>query len=448
MVVGGMRHRIAAGLLLLLLPQRASGFRSTPASSPGLVDRATIVSAHRRHHSRQIARVAMSGSCENEDELQKLRATLQNLKDDGFGAETLAPLENKIAELEGGPSEELQKLRATLQGLKDDGFGAEALAPLEVQIAALERQLNGFELPPLSEAQRAIWTLCDVIDAEDDSDADVRAANLRRERKFLLSSLQKADGEEYAQLLSLLERRATIISKDDLPTASTAAASSLRSSSSSSGTRAASLRAPKPMDESAEDPAAAAAALAEAEIEASLNEGVDPTFVRTFLWSEEERFGIAHLVIGERGWSRPQDKIRMRTWMGFATKVLEEGEDWPTAKMCLAMADPMMDPLNREAEGKAIYKDDVESEQDAGRVEARLRAAYADKRYFLMRWKDRVKREGFTPDVQLGGLSRVGQMRAMGKVSDTMSQTLEGEAEFDGISKLNKWFDDLMKGDK
>ena len=38
------------------------------------------------------------------------------------------------------PENDLEKLRATLQGLKDDGYPAEATAPLEAQIAALEEE--------------------------------------------------------------------------------------------------------------------------------------------------------------------------------------------------------------------------------------------------------------------------------------------------------------------
>jgi len=362
--------------------------------------------------------------------------------------------------------EELRKLMATLQGLQDDGFDADALAPLEAKIAALEQQISAATaLPPLSDAQRAIWKLCDVIDKEqqfsgDDADAQQRITNLRGERKFLLTSLLRSNSEAYTVLLGLLQQRENALASEDFPVVGGAVMDCeeaiqevyVRALLSAGAAKkmeeeaapAAAPTAPPPVDSDAE--AEAAAAAAEARIEASLNDGVDPTFVRTFLWSEEARFGVKHLVIGERGWSRPQDKIRMKTWMAFARQVLEEGADWPTAKASLAMADPVVDALNKEAGGRASYADD--EDRDGTSIEERLKGAYADKAYFLLRWQDRVKREGYTPDVKVDGLSRVGQLRARGKQSDPMSQTLEGESEFEGPTQLNKFFNNLMNGDK
>ena len=56
------------------------------------------------------------------------------------------PIANRDRDIDVGgpaaaaPENDLEKLRATLQGLKDDGYPAEATAPLEAQIAALEEE--------------------------------------------------------------------------------------------------------------------------------------------------------------------------------------------------------------------------------------------------------------------------------------------------------------------
>ena len=134
----------------------------------------------------------------------------------------------------------------------------------------------------------------------------------------------------------------------------------------------------------------------------------------------------------------------MKTWRAFVERALGAGDDWAAAKSVLAMADPLLVELDKEARGTARYPD--AEFDDGSSVTERLARAEEDRSYFMLLWQDRVRREGFTPDLQLGGLSRVGQMRAQGGRSDPMSQTLQGKEEFDGIKKLNDWFKGIGKG--
>ena len=118
-------------------------------------------------------------------------------------------------------SEELAKLLATLEGLKEDGFGPEALAPLEAKIAALTERVALAESLVLTTEQRRIWRLCDDIDDEadrTDSDSPARLKVLRDERRFLLEKLARSDCDAYAQLLRLLaDNGRRLAGPDDLP---------------------------------------------------------------------------------------------------------------------------------------------------------------------------------------------------------------------------------------
>ena len=89
----------------------------------------------------------------------------------------------------------------------------------------------------------------------------------------------------------------------------------------------------------------------------------------------------------------------------------------------------------------------LDDDVDTTTIAQRFDAAWADRSEFLAEWAGRVRSRADAAAVDLQGLSRVGQMRAMGAASDPMSQ-MGGEKEFDGLTQLNKWFNDMMKGDK
>merc|ERR1719261_2128648 len=147
-----MRNALCIGLAVL----PACAALQVACSRPACVQRRPT------HLSARASGVLMMDAAE---ELKKLQTALAGLKEDGFPAEALAPLEAQIAacELKAAAEEaqpprnpdpparkpdprsrptaaadELKKLQATLAGLKDDGFDTEALAPLEAQIAACE----------------------------------------------------------------------------------------------------------------------------------------------------------------------------------------------------------------------------------------------------------------------------------------------------------------------
>lgn len=402
-------------------------------------------------------------------ELNKLKATLQGLREDGIAPEALAPLEVQIGELEArlaaAPpppppppptrnAAELANLRATLKGLAADGFPPEALAPLETQIAELEAKVAAEStLPPLSAEQRRILDLCDDVEQEarrSDDDAPKRQMVRRQERGFLLNKLLDADANAYLELMPILSERG--LTASDYPMINgqpimTADAIDARLAA------AAAARAQREADAAAAAARDAAVGAAEREREAvaaEMSDGqVSIRFAEAFLISEEVRAGVEHKVVGERMWSDVQQTLRLKSFRSFLERLLE-GKALEDALVAIGREDPLARPIRDEvalAKKAAASFAPSKEEQVAipPTIEQRFQVAWSEKAKFVYEWAERIPQAAAGERrVNTDGLSAVGKMRAQGPASDSMSAKAEKLGDRDPTRQLNERFNKLI----
>ena len=419
-----------AHLILLALAQTACALRLGFVRS-----QCAFVRAHHPHMAAD----------DLEQKLVGLRATLSGLETDGYGQEVLGPLQTKLANLELQLEREraLEGLQATLRGLKDDGYGADVLAPLEAKIAALEAGEAGEAAAPappaLSPDQQRIYDLCDSVDAErartDDEDAPKRIEVLRSERRFLLNSMLRADRTEYAEMLSALADRE--LADDDYPSICGVAVASVAALEEAlAAEEALSAAKAKAQDE------ASRVAVVPDDVAARKQAALDRTdgsfdlgFVRAFVLSEEYYYEIPNRVVDEGMWTAAQDMARLQSFRGFLEK-LSAGDEFSAARVALAMADPLAKALDAEAKDPAF---------EGAPVAQRAKEAWGRREEFIERWPQPTAK-GRAPKAD-SGLSPIARMRQLGDASDPMSKRRVGDKdEKDATDKLNKWFEDFLKG--
>jgi len=359
---------------------------------------------------------------------------------------------------------ELTKLKSTLLGLVEDGFSADVLAPLEAKIAALESKVATVDaLPPLTDDQRRIWDLSDKIDdvlnegvnsdAQSQEEADAYAKQrltvLRNERKFLLRNMLRSNKEDYSFMTVILSQRSSTIPEADFPSVLGIAMTSPNAierglAAADEAAQAAETAAWAREREALAAADEAAAVEAQNELAAAAAANVDLVFARSFLVSEEERFGLPHRQVGKEMWNEAQDSARIRNFGDFLTS-LKQGGGLNAALPSVQRIDPVVKAWVKEAAGD----DEVErfSLWAGQTVEERFAEAWSDRKAFLTAWKDNVPMpvEYDAPAID-ENLSPVGRIRQRGAASDSMSRMPDVDGGDDKVAKINKWFNDFLDG--
>jgi hypothetical protein len=354
-------------------------------------------------------------------------------------------------------NQELGRLRATLEGLLADGFEEGALAPLREKISALEERMSASAcLPPLTKEQRAIWDLSDQIDDEaerKDEDAPQRLEIRRQERKFLLSKLLDADRKAYLGLLPLLSERGAL-STDDLPTrnvgdgvvkpmdtpaAVEASVVAIEAALAKMEANRAAAKANRP---------SADAARAEESIEAKMrqddaavSEGVSRKFAQCFIVSEEARLGLPHRAVGVDAWTDALERTRVGSFRTFFDRLLE-GATWVEAQSSLASADPLVLYWAKDYSSPNIFGGGGKPLEGVVNVQDRFAEAWRaddpnERARFVYLWTERLPasvEDDFRDDPRAGGMAR---LRRQGASSDPMSRKA-GPRDF--TSDLNEWW--------
>ena len=333
---------------------------------------------------------------------------------------------------------DLAQAEATLVGLVQDGYGPEVLEPLQAKILQLRKRVSReLLLPPMSAAQRAIWTVCDRIDDEsdaEDSDTTARLGVLRGERKFLLDRLLGEDVSQYCKMLDILSARG--LNDDDYPARLGKPMASAEAVEEGLSAEAS----PAPVAREVSDAAAAAAAEAanEASMATQAPTEVDMTFVRCFVASEEALFKLKSKVVGKEMWSQETERARLNSFRAFLTKLIFDEADVSAALTALAIADDLRQRFEREKRDSSI----VHSKASDARVAQRAQLAWLERADFVEAWSDRTPTscEPLKPNYE--GLSAVGRIRAQRKYERELSGERPEDSAEAAAAKANKWFAD------